>query len=181
MYVGSHKRGAYLVQYLVAGSQNSCVHYFHCTRDSFVHPDAAIDYREYILGRLKLPLSLARPALISANVPATVPAKKTTLPRVTIVHRTGSRRFANLEEITSTMRLVLGDGAKPEHVRVVDFARLNFDQQYAISYATDILIMVHGGALANMLYLPAGATLIDIYPYSFTESLHGLVTITLLI
>ena len=66
---------------------------------------------------------------------------------------------------------ILGEGA----ARVIDYAEMSLDDQYKTTYETDILIMVHGGALTNALYLPTGATLIDVYPYSFPYSLHGLV------
>eukprot|EP01041_Mallomonas_annulata_P007969 gene7969-16312_t len=52
---------------------------------------------------------------------------------------------------------------------------LSIEEQIKTTYVTDILIMVHGGAVGNAIFLPPYATLIDIYPYTFPFHLNGLV------
>ena len=52
-------------------------------------------------------------------------------------------------------------------VSVVDFAGLTPTEQMRLASAADVVVMVHGGALANVLWLPRGAMLVDIYPYPF--------------
>ena len=98
------------------------------------------------------------------------------MPKVTIAQRAGSRKIENVDKVVGDINNILGDGA----ARVIDYADMSIDDQYKSTYDTDILIMVHGGALTNALYLPTGATLIDVYPYSFPFSLHGLVILTYL-
>lgn len=49
-------------------------------------------------------------------------------------------------------------------LRVVDFAKLSFVEQVKVAAVTDILIGVHGNGLSHTLFLPEGASLIEIFP-----------------
>jgi hypothetical protein len=42
-----------------------------------------------------------------------------------------------------------------------------------VAHATDVLIMMHGAALVNMLWLPPGSLLVDVYPHSFRHEQQG--------
>ncbi len=52
------------------------------------------------------------------------------------------------------------------HVRlkVVDFARISFQEQINIVGNTDVLIGVHGNGLSHVLFLPSTACVIEIFP-----------------
>lgn len=49
-------------------------------------------------------------------------------------------------------------------LRVVDFAALSFKEQINSVANTDVLIGVHGNGLSHALFLPSGASLIEIFP-----------------
>lgn len=51
-------------------------------------------------------------------------------------------------------------------VKVVDFGKLPIKEQVLTTMSTDILIMVHGGAYGNVIFLPHHAVVVDFYPYS---------------
>eukprot|EP01041_Mallomonas_annulata_P003509 gene3509-6979_t len=52
---------------------------------------------------------------------------------------------------------------------------MTLDEQIRSTFFTDVLVMVHGGALGNAMFLPPYATLIDIYPYTYPYHYNGLV------
>jgi len=45
--------------------------------------------------------------------------------------------------------------------------------QVRLSHITDIMVMVHGGALGNVAFMPFGSVLVDIYPYNSPEAVQG--------
>ncbi len=49
-------------------------------------------------------------------------------------------------------------------LQVVDFETISFGQQVSIAANTDVLIGVHGNGLSHTLFLPDGATLIELFP-----------------
>lgn len=49
-------------------------------------------------------------------------------------------------------------------LHIVDFAALSFKEQIKIVAQTDILLGVHGNGLSHTLFLPPGATLIELFP-----------------
>ena len=59
------------------------------------------------------------------------------------------RRFANSRELVKALRKLNGRIV----VNEVDFADVDFDQQLAISRATDILVAMHGAGLAQMMFM----------------------------
>ena len=50
------------------------------------------------------------------------------------------------------------------HIDVVDFANLTMKEQLAIVQKTDILAGMHGAGLTHSMFLPPGATLVEILP-----------------
>eukprot|EP01041_Mallomonas_annulata_P003498 gene3498-6964_t len=94
-------------------------------------------------------------------------------PKVVIIQRRKkhNRVIFNLNEIVTIITNITG-GIPP---KVVFYEALSISTQIKQTFSTDILIMIHGGALANAMYLPPYATLIDIYPYAFPYHIHGLV------
>eukprot|EP00667_Euglena_gracilis_P008114 EG_transcript_8202 len=152
---------AFRVGLLVAGTQASCVHAGHCTRGRFLTPDVGTHFRRHFLARLGLADSQPRAA-----------------PRVTVVQREGSRIFANLDEMVASINSILSlhnPARTAREVRVVDFGQMPVRAQAAVAVATDVLVLVHGGALGNVLFLPRHAVVVDVYPYSFLSEVHGYV------
>jgi hypothetical protein len=49
----------------------------------------------------------------------------------------------------------------------VDFAQLSFQEQIKIAAQTDVLLGVHGNGLSHTLFLPKGATLIELFSKDF--------------
>lgn len=49
-------------------------------------------------------------------------------------------------------------------LRVIDYADMSFQEQIQADYNTDLLISVHGNGLSHALFLPKGATVIEIFP-----------------
>lgn len=142
------------VRTLVAGSNASCAHYFHCSRGAYATDGIAVKFRQYVLSTVYL-------------IERTVSTLK---PVVTIVQREGGRRIANLPEVYQAIKTVTG--VEP---RVVDYGNLPITQQIALTMSTDVLVMVHGGALGHMLFMAHGALLVDVYPYNYPFQFHGLV------
>eukprot|EP00667_Euglena_gracilis_P010450 EG_transcript_10638 len=149
---------AFRINLLVAGTRASCVHVGHCSRGQFLTPDIGTQFRKFLLGRLGLE-----------------PSRPQGGPRVTIVQRSIVRMIANVEDLFSKVNSVLTahlSGSAPQ-VKEVDFGLMPVRDQVAVTMNTDVLILVHGGALGNVAFLPPHAVVIDIYPYAFYPQLHG--------
>eukprot|EP00668_Euglena_longa_P040641 GGOE01053513.1.p1 GENE.GGOE01053513.1~~GGOE01053513.1.p1 ORF type:complete len:608 (+),score=47.05 GGOE01053513.1:432-2255(+) len=150
---------AFRVNFLVAGTKASCVHPAHCSRGKFLTPDVGTHFRRHALRLLGLPTD-----------------RPTAAPRVTIVQRPAIRMITNVDELLSKVNGVLATlstGTPVQNATVVDFSQLPVVRQVEIAANTDILILVHGGALGNVMFLPPHAVVIDIYPYAFFAELHG--------
>ena len=143
----------------MAGSQLSCIHYDHCRKSTFIYPNIVLDFRYYIYSRLGLPIQVTR--TISTD----------TTPRVLIVQRQSFRLIENVLVIKEAMEKVIRAS-----INIVDLELLGtLDAQITLISQTDILVLVHGGALAYLPYLPERAMVIDIYPYSYLPELNGIV------
>uniref|UniRef100_A0A0D9VFC3 Glycosyltransferase 61 catalytic domain-containing protein n=1 Tax=Leersia perrieri TaxID=77586 RepID=A0A0D9VFC3_9ORYZ len=85
-------------------------------------------------------------------------------PRLLIISRRGSRAFLN-ERAMADMAMSLGYdvrvGEPDVSTDVSKFARL--------VNSADVMVGVHGAGLTNMLFLPAGAVLIQVVPYGGLE------------
>lgn len=152
---------AYRVTKLIAGTQASCAHWGHCQpldrpTGLFNPPDAAVSLRRLVFQRYGIEEDKERPAHRQGP------------PRVTLVQRSSTRIIRNLDEVVEKLTAVLG--APP---RVVDMAHLSVVEQLAVAHNTDIYVLIHGGALANLLWLPPRALVVDIYPYEFRISYHS--------
>lgn len=80
---------------------------------------------------------------------------------VTYVKRSFPRRLVpEMEEkLLARIRELRG-----VELRVVDFAEMNFQEQIRAVANTDVLLGVHGNGLSHTLFLPKGATLIELFP-----------------
>lgn len=145
---------------LLAGTNTGCAHWGHCApadrpRGTFDPPDVAMAFREMVFTRFGIREGPAH------NGEAVVPC-------VTIVQRSRTRRLRNLEELVQIVREEMD--VEP---LVVDMAGMSALEQITVSHNTDIMIMVHGGALMNTIWLPPKALLMDIYPYAFPMGHHS--------
>ena len=165
---------SYRVKTLLAGTGTNCVHWGHCnvinrTRGIFDPPDAAVALRKVVFYRYDIAEEkddTATAATAAAAAPP--PPRRVGPPRVTLIQRSTTRRILNLEEVRSMIKSVMG--VSP---RVVDMSALSIKDQVLLTHNTDIFILVHGGAMANLLWLPPRALIIDIYPYGFPISYHS--------
>ena len=146
---------AYLVKYLVAGSNNSCAHYFHCTGGGYTDPKAVTEFREFLLDRVGV-------------VPRD--SRDRHVPNVLIVQRRTTRRIRNISQLKDTITRI-HDNAP----RVQDLEKLCFDDQIKLVHDADVVIMIHGGAVGHLLFMAPYSTLFEFYPYSWPFEFHGLV------
>ena len=72
-----------------------------------------------------------------------------------------------MDEVVERLASVMGNAPQ-----VVDMADLSVEEQVTLAHSTDIYVLVHGGALANLLWLPPRAVVVDIYPFGFPLSYH---------
>lgn len=156
-------RFAYRVGKMIAGTQASCAHWGHCQPSDrpaglFSPPEAAVALRRLVFHRND----------IEPEEPDLASSRQRRPPRVTLVQRSSTRVIRNLDAVVEKLTSVLG--VPPQ---VVDMAHLSVLEQVTIAHNTDIYVLVHGGALANILWLPPGALVIDIYPHGFFVSHHS--------
>ncbi|KAM3239729.1 hypothetical protein ACQJBY_053427 [Aegilops geniculata] len=89
-------------------------------------------------------------------------------PRLLIISRKNSRRFLNEREMAAAAAAMGFDVriAEPDqHTDMSTFARL--------VNSADVMVGVHGAGLTNMVFLPAGAVLIQVVPFGGLEWLTG--------
>eukprot|EP00667_Euglena_gracilis_P010220 EG_transcript_10405 len=157
---GPEPLAVFHVKLLVAGTRASCAHVAHCRRGAFRTPDVGTAFRRFFLERCGAPWEARRP-----RPPA---------PTVTVVQRSTTRRIANLDSVVAAVTGQLAAlYAHARTVRVVDFGQMSLKRQILTALGTDILVLVHGGALGVVPFLPPHAIVVDIYPYGFLPALHG--------
>ena len=150
------------IKHLFAGLNVSCIHWGHCLRNerepSYDPPNSALLFRNFVMSRLNL-----------TEVTLDVKVKLDKPARVTIVQRSGgTRHIRNVNDVIILVTDIFGTVPA-----VVDMSRYSVQDQIKISHNSDIIIMVHGGALVHILWLPPGALIIDIYPYGFAVQVHS--------
>ena len=96
------------------------------------------DFRAFVLARLPMPPVAAA--------------------RVTLVRRTTTRRIANEGALVAGLRSL----GVP--VEVVDFAALDYPAQMRCMAGTRVLVGATGAGLTNLLWLPAGAGVVELVP-----------------
>ena len=146
---------AYRVNYLVAGSNNSCAHYFHCTKGGYTDPKAVTDLREFLLNKVGV-------------IPRDSRDRNTS--KVLIVQRGGTRRIRNIGQLVDAIKKI--QGIRP---LVQDLQKLSIDEQIKLVHDADMVIMIHGGAIGHVLFMASHSSLFEFYPYSWPYEFHGLV------
>ena len=87
---------------------------------------------------------------------------------ITLVQRPKSRRFTNGADLEALLR------ATGLPVRVVaDPGALSWADQVALFAGTGILVAAHGGVLANIMFLPVHAAVIEVFPYPLGMGVYG--------
>jgi hypothetical protein len=79
----------------------------------------------------------------------------------------GSRSVVNLEEIIPILN---GTGLPLNWIQ--EMGVLTWEQQVQAMADTGILIAVHGAGLANIVFLPAHAVVIEVFPYIMYASMY---------
>jgi len=138
----------------------------HCPSSGLFYPvDSAIVFRNFIAHTHNFT------NVEEQRIGTTTENRKNTTCRITVVQRSGSRNIINFDTWVESIRHT--DSLGPREVRSVDFANHSIQEQILISSHTDILILVHGGALVHVTWLPPGALVVDIHPYMYFP--YGLV------
>ena len=174
----------YFMHHLVAGSNSSCVHYFHCSRHAYTTPGIALAFRHFILSQVGISAANTPPppsAVTTTGGATAVVSRHKFRERnpklVTIIQRQfqESRQLLNINTILSICNSVFRTGRGDESPCVVKYyGDMSLDDQIRQTHSSDILICVHGGALGNVLFAKHQSMVIDIYPFSFPYSFHGL-------
>lgn len=138
--------------------------------DRAVTSDRALTSLEPECGRLNKMLAVARFDLSQEAIGhladrvhayANTVFEKTDVLRVTYLKRPFPRALsADLEASLLQSISMLGNIA----LKVVDFAKISFQEQIHTIGNTDVLISVHGNGLSHVLYLPGHAGVIEIFP-----------------
>lgn len=87
------------------------------------------------------------------------------------LHRASTRSFSadGLDLFESTIRRIAkraGFG-----YRLLDVAGMTFPQQIEAVASAGIVVGIHGTQMLNVLFLPSGASVLEIFPYRFTSKL----------
>lgn len=64
--------------------------------------------------------------------------------------------------------LILKEIKKKFKVEIIDFSKINFDQQVKIMTQTKLFICVHGSGPANIAYMSKNTGLVEIMPYDYS-------------
>lgn len=78
-------------------------------------------------------------------------------------YRVGDRRITNLDEV----RAAFAAQFHSVEQRFVNLAELARREQLALLQRAGVYIAVHGSSFANLLWLPSGARVLEIFPFGF--------------
>ena len=146
------------VRMLVVGTGGICPNHGHCPRDILDH------YDDGFIPMLVRNTILKNSGVVTRDFEVTRPH----CPKVTIVQRKGSRKIQNIKEIENYVR----KPCQQSSVQVIQLEIRSGAEQATLFHQTDIAIYVHGGAMANVLFLPAGAAFLQINPYGMHSLFH---------
>jgi len=94
-------------------------------------------------------------------------------PGVTLVVRRSDRKIMNSEELFDTLKSNFSDVA---NVRKLYLEDLSHQEQFSLMRETTILIGIHGSGLTNLIFLPPGSVLLEIFQYGFTRPTYRYVS-----
>ena len=89
-------------------------------------------------------------------------------PKVLMITRseTGSRRILNQDEFIGNLSKL------PIQLSVQSFPTLSLAEQICLVNEADIMIGMHGAALAHVLFMKPGKTLLELFPFAFRKSIY---------
>ena len=100
-----------------------------------------------------------RGAALQQHVPAARGAGALQRGAIALLVRRGSRSISNSDAVEAAMRARFG-----APVRLVSFEGLSFGDQVRALHDVRLLVAPHGAGLANLVFLPRGAALIEVFP-----------------
>ncbi len=91
------------------------------------------------------------------------------LKRLTIVvRRNTTRQILNFEDMVEAIRLQFSQ----LKIEVHDFGFYSFTRQIEIIEQTDILLSMHGAAMAHVVFLRPGSFIIELFPFRFRKTIY---------
>mmetsp|Transcript_56917 Transcript_56917/g.112110 ORF Transcript_56917/g.112110 Transcript_56917/m.112110 type:complete len:392 (+) Transcript_56917:94-1269(+) len=86
--------------------------------------------------------------------------------RITIIDRSNDRMIQNIKNVRQTLRRRWGR-SKEITVKVFHLEGLSMLEQARIMEATDVLLLAHGAAMTNAVFLSPCAVILEILPYGY--------------
>lgn len=95
--------------------------------------------------------------------------------RVLILSRKKTRSLLYIPELKKVLINKTAIEGLCLHIRSVEYEKMSFVEQAAMMRWADVLITAHGAALANLIFLRPGSTVIEIVPwgYRYTFGAHA--------
>ncbi|XP_002965175.2 uncharacterized protein LOC9660179 isoform X3 [Selaginella moellendorffii] len=87
---------------------------------------------------------------------------------ITLVARSGPREFSNLSGVVSAVseQCAMVKGCKLD---IVSIGNLSFCEQVEVMSKSDVLLTAHGAQLTNMMFMPRGGSVMELFPKGWLE------------
>ena len=86
---------------------------------------------------------------------------------IALLERRGSRNIVNIDEVKAALLAHFG-----VPVRLLSFEGLSFGEQVRALHDVRLLVAPHGAGLTNLVFLPPGAALVEIFPIHWRPGLY---------
>ena len=86
---------------------------------------------------------------------------------IALLERRGSRNIVNIDEVREALLKRFG-----VPVRMLSFEGLTFGEQVRALHDVRLLVAPHGAGLTNLVFLPPGAALVEIFPLHWRPGLY---------
>jgi len=86
---------------------------------------------------------------------------------ITFIRRNGTRVIENFDELVKRVEALPG-----VVVQTYYFELLSFPEQVRVVFETDVLIGMHGAAMAHVFFMRPDATLLEMFPYGFRKIVY---------